>query len=149
MDCAEGLGDPLGDARLAVARRAEQEQAAAGVDRRAEPDQHVLVDQQVFERAVQVVFGRMLVGERLLLDAVDVGVERHRRGAEVGAVLGELLGPLAAQLGELVDVVVHRAAPLWRDQPVVLHRMQQRVDQPKRQLQVVGQIAAGGLGCGC
>ena len=32
---AERLGDPLGDARLAVARRAEQEQAAAGVDRRA------------------------------------------------------------------------------------------------------------------
>ena len=46
---AERRGHALGDARLAVARAAEQEQAAAGVDRRAEPPQHVLVDQQVAE----------------------------------------------------------------------------------------------------
>ena len=37
---AEGGGDPLGDARLAVARRAEQEQPPAGVDRRPQPVEH-------------------------------------------------------------------------------------------------------------
>ena len=72
--------------------------------------------------------------------------QRHRRGAEVGAVLGELLGPLAAQVGELVDVVVHRRRAFVRDQPILLHRVQQRIDEPKRQLEVVGQVAAGRFG---
>ena len=101
---------------------------------------------QVFERAVQVFFRRMLIGERLLLDAVDVRGQRHGRRAKVRAMLGKLLGPFAAQLGELVDVVVHRGRALVGDQPILLHRVQQRIDDPKRQLQMIGQIAARRFG---
>ena len=75
----EGGGDALGDAGLAVARRAEQEQAPAGVDRRPEPVEHLLVQQQVVEGAVQVVGRGMLLGQRLGLDAGDVIVQRDRR----------------------------------------------------------------------
>ena len=54
---AETFGDPFGDARFAVARRAEQKHAAAGVDRRAEFFQHRFIDEEVGER-----FLRHLVG---------------------------------------------------------------------------------------
>ena len=64
-DLPEGPRHPLGDARLAVAGGAVQEQAAAGVDRRAEPAEHPRVDQQIVEGALQIVGRRMLVGERL------------------------------------------------------------------------------------
>ena len=144
-ELAEGLGDSLGDAGLAVTRRAVQEQAAAGVDRRTEADQHCLVDQQVFERAVQIFFGRVLVGERLLLDALMYACERHRRGAEVRAVLGELLGPLAAEFGELVDVVVRHRRAFVADEAVVLHRVEQRIDQPKRRASCARPGATGGF----
>ena len=93
ISLAEGGGDPLGDARLAVARRAEQEQPAAGIDRRPEPVEHLLAQQQAVEGAVQVVGRGVLVGERLGVDAGDVVGQRDRRRAEVGAVLRVAAGP--------------------------------------------------------
>ena len=51
---AEGGRDPLGDARLAVARRAEEEQSPAGVDGRPQPIEHLSAQQQAVEGAVQV-----------------------------------------------------------------------------------------------
>ena len=59
---AERLGDSLGNARFSISGRAEQKHAAARVDGGAEPEQHSLVDEEVFERAVQVFFGRVLIG---------------------------------------------------------------------------------------
>ena len=84
---AEGGGDPLGDARLAVARRAEQEQPPAGIDGRPEPVEHAAAQQQAVEGPVQVVGRGMLVGQRLGVDAGDVVLQGDRRRAEVGAVL--------------------------------------------------------------
>ena len=84
---AEGGGDPLGDARLAVARRAEEEQSPTGIDGRSQPVEHRLVQQQALERPVQV-FGRgVLVRQRLGVDAGDVILQRDRRRAEIRAVL--------------------------------------------------------------
>ena len=51
MSCPNALRHALGDAGLAVAGGAVQEQAAARVDRRPQPAQHPLVDQQVVEGA--------------------------------------------------------------------------------------------------
>ena len=44
-ELAKGLGHPFGNARLSVARRTKQEQTAAGVDGRAQPAEHLLIDQ--------------------------------------------------------------------------------------------------------
>ena len=55
---AEAAGDPLGDAGLAVAGGAVEEHAAAGVDRRPERGEHLLVDQQVAERLAKLVLVR-------------------------------------------------------------------------------------------
>ena len=46
----EAAGDPLGDAGLAVAGMAVEEQALARVDRRSDQAQGLIVDQQVGER---------------------------------------------------------------------------------------------------
>ena len=99
----EGPRDPLGNARLAVARRAEEEQPAAGVHRRSEPIEHPLAEHEIAEGLAEV-FGRgLLPGQRLGLDARDVVFQRNRGGAEVGAVVPVALGPFAAQIGELVQ----------------------------------------------
>ncbi len=113
---AEGGRDPLGDARLAVARRAEEKQSPAGIDGRPEPIEHLPAQQQALERAVQVVRRGMLVGERLGVDAGDVVVQRDGRRAEVGAVLRIPPPPLPAQIAELILEVVHRGRPAMDDE---------------------------------
>ena len=57
---AERLRDALGDARLAVAGGAVEEQPAAGVDRRAEPGEHSRIDEQIGEGPAQIVGGGVL-----------------------------------------------------------------------------------------
>ena len=75
---AEGGGDSLGDAALAVARRTEQEQPSARVDRRPEPVEHVLAEQQALEGVVQILDGGMLARQRLGVNAGDVILQARR-----------------------------------------------------------------------
>ena len=72
-------GDPLGDARLAVARRAEEKQTAAGVHGRAESIEHFLAENQVSERPAEVLDRGLLADERLGLDACDIVFQRDGR----------------------------------------------------------------------
>ena len=84
----------------------------------------------------------MLLFERLGLDADDVVGQRDRRGAEVGAVVHEPPGPLAAHVGELIDIVVHRRRAAIDQELIVLELPQQRLEQDERQLDLVGDFAA-------
>ena len=78
---AEAARDPLGDRRLAVARRAVQEQARARVDRRAQQVEHLRLDADAAERGRQLLAPRGFGPNRLRLDRHDVVVERHRHRA--------------------------------------------------------------------
>ena len=92
---------------------------------------------------VQVLRRGMLLGQRLGLDAGDVvaratpAPRRSRCSARPVAP-----GPLAAQVGQLVQVVVHRRRAAMDHQLVVLQLPQQLVDQHERQLDLVGDVAA-------
>ena len=115
---------------------------------RPQPVEHVLAQQQAVERAVQV-FGRgMLVGQRLGVDAGDVVLQGDGRRAEVGAVLRIPPPALAAQVAELVLEVVHRGRAAVDHQLLVLHLAEQLVDQHEGQLDLVGDVAAGGVAAG-
>ena len=133
-------GHALGDAGLAVAGGAVQKQAATRVDGRPQPVEHLLVEQQVVERLVQVLGRGMLVRQRLRRDAGDVVRQRDRRRAEVRAMLGEPPGPLATHLSQLIFVVPHHAAAAKVDQLVGLQLMQQSLDQRERKLHLVGDL---------
>ena len=61
-------------------------------------------------------------------------------------MFGKLPGAFMAQLGELIQVVVHRGRALVGNQPVLFERVHERIDDAKRQTNVIGQISAGGLG---
>ena len=76
---AEGPRHPLGDARLPVAGRAEEEQPAAGVDRRTEAVEHLPAQQQVGERRFQAFGLGVLSGEGLRGDAGRIIAERDGR----------------------------------------------------------------------
>ncbi len=84
----------------------------------------------------------MLVGECLASDAFDVGDERHRRRAEVGAVFRNFLARSRPDAGELIDVIVHHRRALVGHQPILLHRLQQRIDEAERQPHMLGEIPA-------
>ena len=145
---SESPRDPLGNARLAVARRAEEEQSAAGVHRRSEAIEHPLAEHQIAEGLPQA-FGRgRLRGQRLGLDACNVVFQRDRSGTEIGAVVPVALGPFAAQIGKLVQKIVHRRAGAIGEQLVVLQLAQQFVDEDERQLELVGHFPAGGVAAG-
>ena len=104
--------------------------------------------QQALERAVQVLGRGMLAGQRLGVDAGDVVLQRDGRRAEVGAVLRVAPCPLAAQVGQLVHEVVHRRRAAMNDQLAVLHFAQQLADQHEGQLDLIGDVAAGGVAAG-
>ncbi len=61
-------------------------------------------------------------------------------------MLRELPGPLATQVGELVDVVVHRRVGIVVDELVVLHPAQHVVDELEGQLGLFGDRPARGRG---
>ena len=80
---AETTGDPFSDAGLAITRLAVQEHPATRVDRRAERVEHLLVDNQVAERLVQLVNVNGLFGDALGCHPFEVIFQRDRSRAEV------------------------------------------------------------------
>jgi hypothetical protein len=131
-----------------VARCAVQEQAAAGVDGRTQAVQHPLVDQQVLEGGFQVVHRRVLLREGLGPHALDVFFQRHRRSPEVRAVLRVPAGPLAADLRELVLVIVHRRGAGVDHELIGLHLPHQLVDHLEGEPHLVGHVSPAGRPAG-
>ena len=78
----------------------------------------------------------------------DVIFQRDGRGAEVGAMVPEASGPFAAQVGELVDEIVHHRPAAIADQLVALQFAEQLIDEQERQLELLGHLAAGGVAAG-
>ena len=145
---AKGGGDPLGDARLAVARRAEQEQSPPRVDRRSQPIQHQFAQQKALERAVKALDRRVLVRQRLGLHTGNVIFQGDGRRAEVGAVLRITPPSLAAQIAKLVLEIVHRRRPAMDDQLAVFHLAEQFIDQHEGELHLTGDVASRGVASG-
>ena len=128
--------EPLGDGRLAGARRAVEEHGALGDERRAQLVEQPVVDHQVVERLAHRRVGDGRVGglgadDPLVLDEADWG------GAGVPALLEPVVGLLAAVLGEADDVVV-ALEPEHLDEAQVA----QLVDDPGHQVRVQGQALA-------
>ena len=75
--------EDLSDGGLAVARRTEEEDRLAAVERGSDLRERVLRDHQVRERALELFLGDVDVRDRLRLDAGDVHRQRHRRAPDV------------------------------------------------------------------
>ena len=142
---AERPGDPLGDARFAVAGGPEQKQTAAGIDGRAEAAEHGLVDQQVGKRALQIGGLRMLGRQRLGRDAGDIVFQHDRSRAEVGASIGQAAGTLVPGFGQLINVIVHQRRAFVNDQLFGFQLRQHLLDEQKRQLQLIGDLPPAGV----
>ena len=141
---AEAAGDPLGDAGLAVAGIAVEEHAAARVDGRAEQAEHLLGDQQVGEGPAQVGFLGVLGRDRLGGDRLEIVVERHRRRADVGALLEVDLGPRPAGVGQRIDIIVGRRRVGVGEDLLVLELAEEVGERAERQAQLGGDPPAGG-----
>jgi len=142
---AKSRGHAFRDARLAVARRAKQEQPPARIDRRPEPVEHPLVQEEIGEGRVQRLGGRVLAGQRLGPDSGNVVGKRHRRRTEVAALLEVAARALAPQIAELVLVVVHRRRAPVDHQLIDLQLPQELVDQHERQPDLLGDVAPRGV----
>ena len=105
---AEAERDPLGQRRFAVARRAVEEHARAGVDRRAQALEEARIDGNAADGLGQFFRSGALGGDRLGVDGDDVVAQRHRRRADVAAGLHVGHGPGAALRGQAVIIVVER-----------------------------------------
>ncbi len=140
---AEGPRHPLGDTRLAVARRAVEKESSTGMDGWTESSQHRRGDQQVVEGAPQIVDGRLLTFERLCLHALDVVGDRNRGRSEVGAVLRQTPGTLATEIGQLVAVVVHRRRAAIDDLLLMFQFAEEGFEHHEGEGQLFGDVATG------
>ena len=84
----------------------------------------------------------MLFFQRLGPDAVDVSTEGHRRRTEVAAVFRLATASFAPQIGQLVQVVIHRRRAAIHDQLISLELPQQFIHQHKREPDVVSDVAS-------
>jgi hypothetical protein len=109
-------GDPLGQGRLAVARRAVEKHADPGVDRGAQAGEQAWMDRDVAKRLLELLPLGRLGRDGLGVDRGHVVAQRHRRRAEVGAGVIQNLGVFAPLDGQRVRKVIKRRRPPVRHQ---------------------------------
>ena len=141
---AEAHRDPLGQGRFAVARRAVEKQARAGIDRRAQAFEQLGVDRDVGKGLGQLAALGGLGPNRLGLHAEHVVAQRHRRGADVGAGVQVVLGPHAALFGQRVVVVAQRRRAAVHQHLPRAQVVEDRLEDAKRQAEMVGDGPAAG-----
>ena len=141
---AEELGHLLGDRRLAAARRAVEEDRAAGRDGGADLREHRVVEHEIAERLRDV--GRMHddVAHGLALQALDVVGERHRHRPDV-LVDGEQLRRARAPGGREVHAVAAVGEPERLHEHVLPHALEDALDDVGPDVHAVGELLHRGL----
>ena len=130
--------DPLGQRRFAVARRAVEEHAGAGIDRRPRLSNRFGIDRNIADGRGELFRAGGLGGDRLGLDRDHVVHQRHGRRTDVGAGLQEAPSPAPGPRGQAVVIVVEGGRPGVDHDLVGPQRGQQRLDDAERQADVFG-----------
>jgi hypothetical protein len=138
------VADRPGHGGLAVTRRAVDEHALAGDDRRADGVEQLVFQHQVREMLPQRFGAAADAGDRLPVGLLDVVSQRHRAWADIGALLGRVLGPAAAEVRE--DELVRHAADQFAaghlDALLVLEEADPFLDDLERQTHEPRQVQA-------
>ena len=148
VDFAAGIvheiADGAGDGGLAVAGRAVDEHRLAADDGRADGVEQLVADDQVGESGAQRFRAAVDAGDRLAIGLLDVIFDRHRGGADVGALLHRILGAAPAQFGQ-VEAIADPADQIAAgdlDALLVLEKAERLLDHLERQAEEAGQVQA-------
>ena len=142
-DVLEDLPNAGRQRRLAIARRSEQQNAAAGVDRWEQLADVMLRDDEPLEAPPQAFGIDLLVADALLLNLILIRHQRNRRRAEVKVLLERLLGHHPARLAQGIADRQGEAAGSGADcldQPLLHRLIEQLLHDTARQFEALGQI---------
>ena len=142
-DVLEHRGDPGRQRRLPVARRPEQQHAAAGVDRRQQLADVVLGDDEPLKAPAQALAVELLVADALAFDLIVIGHQRHRRRAKIEVLFQRFLGRRSAALAQRIADRQGEAAGSGADrlnQPLLHRLVEQLLHDAARQFEALGQL---------
>jgi hypothetical protein len=144
---ADRAAHPFGNHRLAVAGSTVEEDRLAGVHRRPELLENRVGDDQVRKSLAQPLAVEIAARRRQRAHVDDVVRERHRRRPDVAAHFEILQRTIAPQVSQRVAVCRRAAAGRAADfdEPLGARPLDERLENPERQAQAIGDDQAGQL----